>query len=223
MTAGTMTDMGAVVGKIAGLLMIDATGDPAAVLQAILDKLDGWVTDGTLEVASSRGAKTTADRVVANAARSVMGLSSDASEMETLVALGRVCHAGMVEKDRILRLNALVEPYVAKGAIEPDSKYAGVRAYAEEMIALAAASPDAFHTVMGQRLASAPPRGRTTPPTPTGKNKEHRTTIITNAVREFGSDPSHAKMTDCRKFANLRLLDAGEEVLHSDETHLVTA
>jgi len=222
MTDATVADTGAIIGKIAGLLNIDAAGDPAAVLQAIFDKLDGLVTDGTLELASGKGAKTTSDRVVANATRSVLGLDAKATGEDTLLAFARVCAAGLVQRERMDQVKAIVDPYVRRGIVgSPDAKYN--REDYPKMLALAAVAPEEFETVVRNRAALLPPQGRSTPPKDDGASTADRSRVIAKARDDFASDPRHGKVTTLRAFTQLALMDAGLPALHTNEMHLVEA
>lgn len=189
---------------IAGALGIELDPDPEVMLKGIL--------------AAVKEKKSDDAEVVASSVRSVLGLKPDADKQETLIAFGRVCHAALTEKTKLMALAELARPYILKGVLRPDDKYN--RDDYPEMMALAAACPDAFHEVMRSRVANSPPFGRTTPP-PSGKNKSDRTAIIANAVREFQTDPAHARMTTCERFVNLALHDAEEATLHSDEMGLI--
>ncbi len=203
-------------GEIAGLLDVKLEGDDTeAAWSAIVAKIKALVKAGAQAEAMSA---SDADSTVAHATRSVLGLSGTATEKETLIALGQVCLAAMNEKDRTLKINALIEPWIRKGVLNPDSKH-NKEDYGQ-MVSLALASPDIFENVMRGRYANFPAQGRTTPP-PSGDNKKHRGSIIRNAAVDFQSDPGHARVTTVQKFVNLALIDEGESVMHKDELGLL--
>jgi len=168
----------------------------------------------------SANAASTGDTVVANAARSALGLDAKATREDTLLAFARVCAAGLVQRERMDQVKAIVEPYVRRGIVgSPDAKYN--REDYPRMLALAAAAPEEFETVVRNRAALLPPQGRTTPPVRDGASTADRTRVIASVRSDFASDPRHAKVTTLRAFVQLALMDAQLESLHSNEMHLV--
>jgi len=227
--AGAVLDPGPLtvdIGDVADALGVELIpGGHATVPARCVAKIKAMKEEHARALAASETVKAAPTRdaeEVAASVRSVLGLKPDADKIETLVAMGRMCHAAMTEKVKLMALRELAEPYIRKGVLPPhDDKSEYRRKDHEELMALAAVAPEQFHTILRQRLSQVPAWGRTSMAAPEGQWKQDRRAIIANAIREFQADPKHANITTCRKFINLALHDAGELTLHSNEVGLI--
>lgn len=160
-----------------------------------------------------------ADSRVAIAVKSMLGLDDDADEQTTLTALGRVCVSALRNAEQDHDVRNFLQPYVIKGVVDPDANTQTMRDDYRDMVALASANRDLCKKVLDQRVSRLPAQGRTKAPAASGG--DDRRSIITSAARDFEADPRHGKITSKAAFVNMKLIDAGKDVLKADEKGLL--
>jgi len=159
-----------------------------------------------LAASQNANAETTAavneNAAIAQSVRSALGLEADADAQTTLVAMSKLCIQAVHDERRAGELREILAPYVAKGILDPDSKYSSSRKNYAEMLALAAINPELCKRVLDERVASMPRQGRTLAPA-------DRQVVIGKAEREYRDNPGHRNATSLKAFVAQSLRDKG--------------
>ncbi len=196
-----------IVASIATMLNIKLGGGIDATLNAILAKVEALVSDGD----GSDDSKT----AIASAVRAKLGLASDASKSEILVAM----HVSGADGGAIEQLNAMrtseadrvarahVARFVSEGKINQYDTEA-----IECAVSLAIENPERLDALFLNAPRVIPPDGQTEPPT-------SRQRMIIECQQDFRHDEALQKTTSCGAYVSMRLKDSGLDRLSEAEEH----
>lgn len=205
-------------------------------LQKELQKQIGTDTDtaevlvnkvGELKKAAEAASAAT---LVANAARTALGLKPEAGESEVILAVNSLKQSQNAVAAMQTELTAIKNKQAEREVDELIAVHGKTKINPNDPVDVkvcrdvALRDPEEFKKWMAARPVIVE-GGRTTAPDGTGKPGDagSREALIANAVKEFKDDPSLAKMTTVHAFTSLRLQDAGKERLSADEAQKLVA
>ncbi len=223
-TQGTTapSDPAVLIGEMAGYLGIATDGkEMIGILTEMRDKMKSGKGDGEEK-------KDDEDKKVASSARTALGLSGDAGSDAVVLALTNLKASKKNEDALLARINSLeassverdfdlfIAPYKAKGAVSEANKAQ------YEMLKRSFKSNRDDCKIICDGLPH-PKQEQLTDGAPAKTGKVDRATMIANAAREFAADPSIGKVTSLKAFTNMKLGDAGRELLSDDEVKKLVA
>lgn len=212
-----MGEMSTIAGKLG--LAADAT------VEDIMQKIGTLMMkgEGTANSEGKAGPEMSAALLVANAARTALGLKPDAGESEVILAVNSL-KQGKESLTAMQGKLTAIETELADRKVDDLLALHGKgkinHADATDLKVcrdVARRDPEEFKKWMASRTVIVQ-EGRTTPPEggATGGEKS-RETIIVNSAKNFKADPSLHKLTTCKDFVSLALQDAGQARLSDEE------